>query len=78
VEAEHLIPVAKDMFRSFLRIVFRHVHFFTHHESENFMQGMPTDVWFFLDGDNPPPADVGPKAHESLLTFNTLDGQPAD
>lgn len=46
VEAEHLIPVAKDMFRSLLRIGFRNIHFFSHHQSENFMQGMPTDLAF--------------------------------
>lgn len=46
VEAEHLIPVARDMFRSFLRIGFRNVHFFIHHQSENFYQGMPTDLAF--------------------------------
>jgi len=44
VEAEHLIPVAKDMFRSLLRIGFRNIHFFIHHQSENFYQGMPTDL----------------------------------
>jgi creatinine amidohydrolase len=46
VEAEHLIPVAKDMFRSMLRIGFRNIHFFIHHQSENFFQGMPTDLAF--------------------------------
>lgn len=46
VEAEHLIPVARDMFRSLLRIGFRHIHFFIHHQSENFYQGMPTDLAF--------------------------------
>jgi creatinine amidohydrolase/Fe(II)-dependent formamide hydrolase-like protein len=46
VEAEHLIPVAKDMFRSLLRIGFRNIHFFIHHQSENFYQGMPTDLAF--------------------------------
>jgi creatinine amidohydrolase/Fe(II)-dependent formamide hydrolase-like protein len=46
VEAEHLVPVAKDIFRSLLRIGFRNIHFFVHHQSENFMQGMPTDLAF--------------------------------
>lgn len=46
VEAEHLIPVAKDIFRSLLRIGFRNIHFFIHHQSENFYQGMPTDLAF--------------------------------
>jgi creatinine amidohydrolase len=46
VEADHLIPVARDMFRSMLRIGFRNIHFFIHHQSENFFQGMPTDLAF--------------------------------
>ena len=46
VESENLIPVARDMFRSFLRIGFRNVHFFIHHQSENFVAGMPTDLAF--------------------------------
>jgi len=46
VEAEHLIPVARDIFRSMLRIGFRNIHFFIHHQSENFYQGMPTDLAF--------------------------------
>ena len=27
-------------------------------------------VWFFPDGDLPPPGDVEPKGHESLLILN--------
>ena len=46
VEAEHLIPVVKDIFRSLLRIGFRNIHFFIHHQSENFFQGMPSDLAF--------------------------------
>jgi len=46
VESENLVPVARDMFRSFLRIGFRNVHFFIHHQSENFVAGMPTDLAF--------------------------------
>jgi len=46
VESEHLIPVARDIFRSLLRIGFRNIHFFIHHQSENFLQGMPTDLAF--------------------------------
>jgi creatinine amidohydrolase len=46
VEAEHLIPVARDLFRSLLRIGFRNIHFFIHHQSENFYQGMPSDLAF--------------------------------
>ncbi len=46
VESEHLVPVARDLFRSLLRIGFRNIHFFIHHQSENFVQGMPTDLAF--------------------------------
>ena len=46
VDGEHLIPFTKDLFRSLLRIGFRNIHFFIHHQSENFMQGMPTDLAF--------------------------------
>ena len=35
-----------DLFRSLLRIGFRNIHFFIHHQSENFYQGMPTDLAF--------------------------------
>ena len=46
VESEHLIPFALDLFRSLLRVGFRNIHFFVHHQSENFLQGMPTDLAF--------------------------------
>lgn len=46
VEAVHLIPVVQDIFRSLLRVGFRNIHFFIHHQSENFFQGMPTDLAF--------------------------------
>ena len=40
-----LIPFTKDLSRSLLRIGFRNIHFFIHHQSENFVQGMPTEPW---------------------------------
>jgi creatinine amidohydrolase/Fe(II)-dependent formamide hydrolase-like protein len=46
VDADHLQPLARDMFRSLLRIGFRNIHFFIHHQSENFAAGMPTDLAF--------------------------------
>ena len=46
VEAEHLIPLAQDLFFSLLRVGFRNIHFFIHHQSENFAAGMPTDLAF--------------------------------
>ena len=48
VPAEALEPFALGLFRSLLRIGFRNVHFIIHHQSENFVQGMPTDLSFRL------------------------------
>jgi creatinine amidohydrolase/Fe(II)-dependent formamide hydrolase-like protein len=48
VEAESMVPVARDIWRSLLRIGFRNIHFFIHHQSENFAAGMPTDLAFKL------------------------------
>lgn len=39
---------SRDLFRSLLRIGFRNMHVFIHHQSENFTQGMPTDLAFKL------------------------------
>jgi creatinine amidohydrolase/Fe(II)-dependent formamide hydrolase-like protein len=46
VECENLIPFARDLFISLLRIGFRNIHFVIHHQSENFADGMPTDLGF--------------------------------
>ena len=46
VAAEHLAPVARDLFASLLRVGFRNIHFIIHHQSENFAAGMPTDLAF--------------------------------
>ncbi len=48
VPAEALEPFALGLFRSLLRIGFRNIHFIIHHQSENFVQGMPTDLAFKL------------------------------
>jgi creatinine amidohydrolase/Fe(II)-dependent formamide hydrolase-like protein len=48
VDAGRLLPVAQDLFRSLLRIGFRNIHFFIHHQTENFAAGMPTDLAFKL------------------------------
>lgn len=39
---------AQDMFKGLLRIGFRNIHFFIHHQTENFSAGMPTDLAFKL------------------------------
>jgi creatinine amidohydrolase len=46
VSAERLFPLAQDLFLSLLRIGFRNIHFFIHHQTENFATGMPTDLAF--------------------------------
>jgi creatinine amidohydrolase len=46
VSAERLFPFAQDLFRALLRIGFRNIHFFIHHQTENFAAGMPTDLAF--------------------------------
>ena len=46
VDSDELLPFAKGLFRSLLRVGFRNVHFFIHHQSENFQVGMPTDLAF--------------------------------
>lgn len=46
VDAEKLFPFAQEMFKGLLRIGFRNIHFFIHHQTENFTVGMPTDLAF--------------------------------
>jgi creatinine amidohydrolase/Fe(II)-dependent formamide hydrolase-like protein len=46
VNADKLFPFAQDLFRALLRIGFRSIHFFIHHQTENFAVGMPTDLAF--------------------------------
>lgn len=46
VGAETLLPFAQEMFRGLLRIGFRNIHAFIHHQTENFAIGMPTDLAF--------------------------------
>lgn len=48
VGASVLQPFGRDVFRSLLRVGFRTVHVFIHHQSENFAAGMPTDLAFRL------------------------------
>jgi creatinine amidohydrolase len=46
VDSQVLHPFAKEMFKGLLRIGFRNIHFFIHHQTENFTTGMPTDLAF--------------------------------
>lgn len=50
VDAEKLIPVAKDIFHGLLRVGFRNIHCFIAHQTEEFRQGMPTDLAFRIAG----------------------------
>ncbi len=44
VSSEKLSPLFSDVFYSLLRIGFRNIHVFIHHQTENFADGMPTDL----------------------------------
>jgi creatinine amidohydrolase len=46
IDADKLYPFAEELFRGLLRIGFRNIHFFIHHQTENFAVGMPTDLAF--------------------------------
>ncbi len=48
VDAGRIAPFAEDLFFGLLRIGFRNIHGIVHHQSENFHQGMPTDLAFRL------------------------------
>jgi creatinine amidohydrolase len=48
VAADELLPFARALFRGLLRVGFRNIHFFVHHQTENFAAGMPTDLAFKL------------------------------
>jgi creatinine amidohydrolase/Fe(II)-dependent formamide hydrolase-like protein len=46
VDSSALHPFARELFTGLLRIGFRNIHAFIHHQSENFTVGMPTDLAF--------------------------------
>jgi len=48
IPSETLHLFARDLFRNLLRIGFRNTHLFVCHQSENFTNGMPTDLAFKL------------------------------
>jgi creatinine amidohydrolase/Fe(II)-dependent formamide hydrolase-like protein len=50
VDAMHVCKVAEDIFKSLLRTGFRNIHAFIVHQSEGFIQGMPTDLAFRFAG----------------------------
>ena len=50
VDASAIHGLIRSVFTGLLRIGFRNVHVFVHHQSENFTAGMPTDLAFKLAG----------------------------
>ena len=48
IEADSLLVFAKDFFRSLIRVGYRNIHCFIFHQTENFDNGMPTDLAFRL------------------------------
>jgi creatinine amidohydrolase len=48
VPPDRLLPFAQSLFTSLLKIGFRNIHGFIHHQTENFAAGMPTDLAFKL------------------------------
>ena len=48
VDSDVLHPFARELFTGLLRVGFRNIHVFIHHQSENFTTGMPTDLAFKL------------------------------
>ena len=46
VDSTVLHPFARELFTGLLRVGFRNIHVFIHHQTENFTAGMPTDLAF--------------------------------
>lgn len=52
LDATALLPMAEALFAALLATGFRNVHGVIHHQTENFAQGMPTDLTFRLAARN--------------------------
>ncbi len=48
VDSAVILPFAQALFTGFLQIGLRNIHGIIHHQTENFAQGMPTDLAFRL------------------------------
>lgn len=48
VDAQVILPFAQGLFAALLKSGFRNIHGVIHHQTENFTQGMPTDLAFKL------------------------------
>ncbi len=46
VDSAVIHPFARELFKGLLKVGFRNIHLFVHHQSENFAVGMPTDLAF--------------------------------
>ena len=46
VDSTSLHPFGRELFNGLLRVGFRNIHAFIHHQTENFTTGMPTDLAF--------------------------------
>lgn len=44
IDPSAIHALARELFKSLIRIGFRNIHLFIHHQSENFDAGMPTDL----------------------------------
>lgn len=52
VDASALLPMVEGLFAALLKAGFRNIHGVIHHQTENFAQGMPTDLTFRLGARN--------------------------
>lgn len=52
LDASALLPMIEALFTALLRAGFRNIHGVIHHQTENFAQGMPTDLAFRLGARN--------------------------
>lgn len=50
IDAGRIAPFAEELFYGLLRIGFRNLHGVIHHQTENFVAGMPTDLAFRFAG----------------------------
>lgn len=48
IDASVFLPMAQALFAALLKVGFRNIHGVIHHQTENFAQGMPTDLAFRL------------------------------
>ena len=48
IDAGLILPLAQALFAALLSVGFRNIHGIIHHQTENFAQGMPTDLAFRL------------------------------